>query len=110
MGFIQDNFRMVYIGVAAAVYLRPEYVILNSKILTIIICFSILTLSKLAYQLALYPRYFTPIKHIPTPGVSSFSSLQSRAPQQISTLMGFRAEIGFGAIPKQSSSKHHMNC
>lgn len=75
MGFIQDNFRLVYIGVAAAIYLRPEYVIFNSKILTIIVYFTILTLSKLVYQLTLYPAFFTPIKHIQTPGVSLFLKL-----------------------------------
>ncbi|KAJ5387872.1 hypothetical protein N7509_010413 [Penicillium cosmopolitanum] len=72
MGFIQDNFRLVYIGVAAAIYLRPGYVIFNSKILTIIVYFTILTLSKLIYQLTLYPAFFTPIKHIQTPGTRNW--------------------------------------
>ncbi|KAJ5755847.1 hypothetical protein N7533_005390 [Penicillium manginii] len=67
MGFIQDNFRLVYVGVAAAVYLRPEYVIFNSKLLTIIVYLTILMLSKFAYQLTLYPAFFTPLKHIQTP-------------------------------------------
>jgi hypothetical protein len=81
MGFIQDNFRLVYVGVAAAVYLRPEYVIFNSKLLTIIVYLTILMLSKFAYQLTLYPAFFTPLKHIQTPRVSSFSNLQSKYPK-----------------------------
>lgn len=72
MDLIKDNFRLLYVGVAAAVYFRPEYVIFNSKFLTILVYFTILSLSKLIYQLVLYPAYFTPIKYIQTPGVSSF--------------------------------------
>ena len=71
MGLIEENFRLIYVGVAAAIYFRPEYVIFDSRFMTICVSFAILTLLRAIYQLALYPAYLTPVKHIQTPGVSS---------------------------------------
>lgn len=71
MGLFEENFRMLYVGAAAAVYFRPDYAILNSRLITVTVCFAILTVSKLIYQLVLYPSFFTPVKHIQTPGVST---------------------------------------
>ncbi|KAJ5090037.1 Cytochrome monooxygenase FUM15 [Penicillium argentinense] len=68
MGLLNDGFRMLYVGVAAAIYFWPEYAIYDSKPLTIVILFSILTTSKLVYRLFLYPAFFTPLKYIQTPG------------------------------------------
>ena len=70
MGRINDNFSIIYLGTAAAIYLRPEYTILNSRFVTIAILFMILTASRIIYALVLYPEFFTPLKHIQTPPVS----------------------------------------
>ncbi|KAK5798135.1 hypothetical protein VI817_004426 [Penicillium citrinum] len=71
MGLIAENFRLIYVGVAAAIYFRPEYVIFNSRFITVIVSFTILAVSRIIWQIALYPAYFTPVKHIQTPDVSS---------------------------------------
>jgi len=70
MGRIGGNFGVLYLGVAAGLYFKPEYAVYNSRIATIVILSLIVTVSKLIYQLFLYPSFFTPIKHIPTPAVS----------------------------------------
>ena len=70
MGRISDNFAILYPSVVAAVYLKPEYTMFSSKIATVAILFAIITISKLVYQLYLYPQFFTPFKSIPTPKVS----------------------------------------
>lgn len=64
------HFGVLFLGVAAGVYFQPQYAIYNSRIATVAILFLIVSVSKLIYQLFLYPALFTPIKHIPTPGVS----------------------------------------
>ncbi|KAJ5928811.1 hypothetical protein N7466_007767 [Penicillium verhagenii] len=67
MGRLNDGFNILYFGVAAGVYLKPDYAIKNSRFVTIAIFFTIITVSKLIYQLFLYPLFFTPLKQIPTP-------------------------------------------
>ncbi|KAJ5646855.1 hypothetical protein N7490_003227 [Penicillium lividum] len=67
MGGLNDGFKILYLGVAAAVYFKPDYAINNSRTITLAIFFAIITVSKLIYQLYLYPRFFTPLKQIPTP-------------------------------------------
>ncbi|KAJ5292830.1 NAD(P)-binding protein [Penicillium atrosanguineum] len=67
MGRISENFGVLYLGVAAGVYFKPEYAIYNSRIATMVILTMIITVSKLIYQLFLFPALFTPAKHIPTP-------------------------------------------
>ncbi|CEO60574.1 hypothetical protein PMG11_05195 [Penicillium brasilianum] len=67
MGVINDNLSVLYLGVAAAIYFRPEYAIFGSRAGTMILSFAILTAWKILYQLALYPAFFTPIKHIRAP-------------------------------------------
>ncbi|KAJ5105679.1 hypothetical protein NUU61_003026 [Penicillium alfredii] len=69
MGRIKDNFGILYFGVAAALYFKPEYAIRNSSIATFAVLFAIITVSKIIYQLILYPQYFTPLKDIETPPV-----------------------------------------
>lgn len=75
MGRISGNFAVLYLGVAAAVYLKPEYAIYNSRIVSMVILSAFLTISKLLYQLVLYPALFTPLKHIQTPPVSQPGSV-----------------------------------
>lgn len=70
MGVVNDNIGILYLGVAAAVYLKPEYAWCDSKLVTIVTLFAIITVSRVIYQLVLYPAYFTPIKHIQSPEVS----------------------------------------
>jgi hypothetical protein len=75
MGVINDNLSMLYLGVAAAIYFRPEYAIFGSRAGTLILSFAILTAWKILYQLALYPAFFTPIKHIRAPPVHKPNTL-----------------------------------
>lgn len=70
MSLITDNFGILYLGVAAGVYFKPEYTIYKSRLLTLLVLFTIITVSKIIYQLVLYPAVFTPLKHIHTPSVS----------------------------------------
>lgn len=70
MGIINDNLNVLYLGVAAAMYFRPEYALFDSKAGTMILLFVAITAWKILYQLALYPAFFTPIKHIQTPEVN----------------------------------------
>lgn len=70
MSRLGDNFGILYIGAAAAVYFKPEHAIYDSRLLTLIAVFSILTLFKLIYNVSLYPSLFTPLKQIQTPPVS----------------------------------------
>lgn len=74
MGVVSDNLGILYLGVAAGVYFKPEYTIHNSRLLTLVVLFTIVTVSKVIYQLVLYPALFTPLKHIQTPAVSQPSS------------------------------------
>ncbi|KAJ5759400.1 CTP synthase [Penicillium odoratum] len=67
MAGLNDGFKILYLGVAAAVYFKPDYTINNSRTITLAIFFAIITVSKLIYQLFLYPRFFTPLKQLPTP-------------------------------------------
>ncbi|KAJ5196183.1 hypothetical protein N7449_006662 [Penicillium cf. viridicatum] len=67
MGHISDSFTILYVGLAAGIYLKPEYAIFNSRIVTAAVLFGIITVSRIIYQLVLYPDYFTPLKHIYSP-------------------------------------------
>ncbi|CAI7640353.1 unnamed protein product [Penicillium discolor] len=67
MGYISDSFTILYVGLAAGIYLKPEYAIFNSSIVTGAVLFSFITVSRIAYQLVLYPGFFTPLKHIFSP-------------------------------------------
>ncbi|KAJ6049664.1 uncharacterized protein N7446_007009 [Penicillium canescens] len=67
MSGVNDGLNILYIGMAAGLYLRPEYAIFNSQIITGIILFGIITVLKFIYRLGLYPEYFTPLKHIHSP-------------------------------------------
>ncbi|KAJ5941769.1 cytochrome P450 monooxygenase [Penicillium verrucosum] len=67
MSRLGDNFGILYIGAAAAVYFKPEHAIYDSRLLTLIAVFSIITLFKLIYNVSLYPALFTPLKQIQTP-------------------------------------------
>jgi hypothetical protein len=69
MGRVNEGFGALYVGVAAAMYFKPEYAFYDSRTVTVAVLFSILTVSRILYQVALYPELFTPLKHIPAPGV-----------------------------------------
>jgi hypothetical protein len=69
MGRVNEGFGALYVGVAAAMYFKPEYAFYESRAVTVTVLFSILTVSRILYQVALYPDLFTPLKHIPTPTV-----------------------------------------
>lgn len=56
-------FGVIYIALAA-------YTLTRSTINNFLLVSVITALAKLVYNLVLYPDFFTPIKHIPTPAVS----------------------------------------
>ncbi|KAJ5940072.1 hypothetical protein N7516_000240 [Penicillium verrucosum] len=68
MGHMSDSLTILYVGLAAGIYLKPEYAIFNSRIVTAAFLLGIISVSKIVYQLVLYPDYFTPLKHIYSPG------------------------------------------
>ncbi|KAJ5513336.1 hypothetical protein N7463_002888 [Penicillium fimorum] len=72
MGRISDNFTIIYLGLAAGIYFKPEYSIFNSRVVTAVILFGVITVSRIIYQLVLYPDYFTPLKHIDSPADRSW--------------------------------------
>lgn len=78
MGGISDSFSILYLGAAAGVYFKPEHVICNSRVVTLVVLFGVITVSRLIYRLVLYPEYFTPLKHIHTGPVSAPSVLLPR--------------------------------
>ena len=70
MGRLNDSFTVLTLAVVAGVYLKPEYAIYDSRVLTLVLIFATYAFSKILYILVLYPAFFTPLKAIPTPGVS----------------------------------------
>jgi hypothetical protein len=69
MSGVNDGLNIIYLGMVAGLYLRPEHAIFNSQIVTDIILFGIVTALKLIYRLGLYPEYFSPVKDIHSPPV-----------------------------------------
>lgn len=69
MGRINDGLPVLYLAIAAGLYYKPEYAILNSRIVTGIVLLAMVAACKILYQFSLYPEYFTPLKHIQTPQV-----------------------------------------
>ncbi|KAF7171586.1 hypothetical protein CNMCM5623_003955 [Aspergillus felis] len=67
MGPINNCFGVLCLGVAAGVYFRPEYAIYGSRVAAIAVLITGTTISKLLYQLFIYPQFFTPLKHFPAP-------------------------------------------
>jgi hypothetical protein len=57
----------VYLAIAASVYMRPQHTILDSPTATFVVLSLAITLFRIIYALVLYPKFLTPIKHIPTP-------------------------------------------
>ncbi|KAJ5383703.1 hypothetical protein N7517_001614 [Penicillium concentricum] len=72
MGRISDNFTIIYLGLAAGIYFKPEYAIFNSRSVTAAVLFGFIAVSRMIYQLVLYPDYFTPLKHIDSPADRSW--------------------------------------
>ena len=48
----------------------PEYVPIGSTTLTFIACFTALVTLSLTYSIILYPKFLSPLRHLPTPPVS----------------------------------------
>ncbi|GFF34800.1 hypothetical protein IFM58399_03997 [Aspergillus lentulus] len=67
MGSIKDYFGVLCLGAAAGIYFKPEYAIYDSRIAAIAVLITGITISKLLYQLFIYPQFFTPLKHFPAP-------------------------------------------
>ncbi|EAW13632.1 cytochrome P450 monooxygenase sphH [Aspergillus clavatus NRRL 1] len=67
MGLVGNHLGVLYLAVAAAVFFKPDYAVWGSRIATVILLFTAITVSKVVYQLFLYARFFTPLKHFPTP-------------------------------------------
>ena len=70
MGRMNHCFGVLYLGIPASIYFRPEFAIYGSRIVTIAVLVTAITIAKLLYQLFIYPEFLTPLKHFPTPSVS----------------------------------------
>lgn len=62
---------VLYASATAFLYLKPEYAMFNSYAGTVAASFAVLTTLRLVSYLTLYPEFFSPMKEIPTPNVSS---------------------------------------
>ena len=71
MGWINDRTDVLYMAITVAFYFKPEYLVHGSKALTFSLLFLITAISKCIYQLFLYPVFFTPLKQIKSPKVST---------------------------------------
>jgi hypothetical protein len=69
---IEIPWKAAYLAIAASLYLRPQYTILDSPTATFVVLSLVVTSFRIIYALFLYPRFLTPIKHIPTPPVRLF--------------------------------------
>ena len=65
---IMKNLAILFLGLAV-VFTKAQYNLLGSNSCTAAILCAVLVLSKVIYRLALYPQFFTPLKHIQTPSV-----------------------------------------
>ncbi|KAJ5129531.1 uncharacterized protein N7515_005570 [Penicillium bovifimosum] len=74
-----ESFTILYLGIAAGLYFKPEYTIYNSRIVTAAVLFGVITASKLVYRFVLYPDYLTPLKHIHSPKGRSWLTGNSRS-------------------------------
>lgn len=70
MGPIHNYFGVVCLGIAASVYFRPECALYGSRIATFAVLLTGIAISKLLYQLFIYPQFVTPLKHFPAHPVS----------------------------------------
>lgn len=61
----------LYPSVATFLYLKPEYAMLSSYAATVVIAFAVIAMARIVTYLTVYPEFLTPMKEIPTPGVSS---------------------------------------
>lgn len=66
---VSDSLPILYLGLAAGIYFKPEYAIFNSRVVTVAVIFGLITMFRIVYRLVLYPDYFTPLKHIYSPAV-----------------------------------------
>ena len=88
----------IFILSVAAVYLRPEYAICESRIWTVVAFCGVFVLSKVIYQLLLYPQLFSPLRHIQTPPVSNVDSHYTPCQEFWQRLKCTRRETGSPAI------------
>lgn len=103
----------LYPSVATFLYLKPEYTMLNSYAATVILACVLITIARLVAYLTLYPEFFTPMKEIPTPGVSShlcLRILQFTKPFAGSELAYWEFKNILSRIPFQAHGKLDQDC
>lgn len=61
---------IIYLSAAALVWRNPDYAVTDSRIVTLVLLFTAISLWRAFYRLTLYPAIFTPLKNIPSPKVS----------------------------------------
>ena len=61
---------VVYLILVGWIYRHPEHALLGSPSTALAVGFGLIVLCKSVYHFVLYPDYFTPLKHIPSPPVS----------------------------------------
>ncbi|KAH7310212.1 cytochrome P450 [Rhexocercosporidium sp. MPI-PUGE-AT-0058] len=68
MGFDSRHWAALSLGISIGVVSKaPGYTIYGSYFWTAIVLFSIISACRITYWVALYPTFFTPFKHLPTP-------------------------------------------
>ena len=97
------HFGVVYLCIAAVVHLKPEYRVLDSSVLTFIGLAILATGLRIVYNLSLYPRFFTPLRYLPTPSVRSSNPVLAQSYAKNIP----RNEHGSEETQIQSSSKLH---
>ena len=70
MALERRHFGIACLVVAVVMYVKPELAVFASPVGTTAASFVLFTLFGLLYRFVLYPKFFTPLKHIPTPHVS----------------------------------------
>ena len=68
------HFGLVYLGIAALVRYYPDAHLFESPVLTFFCLALAATGFRVVYDLSLYPKFYTPLRHLPTPSVSSIIS------------------------------------
>lgn len=65
------HFGFVYLGIAALVRYYPDARLFESSVLSFFCLALAATGLRVVYDLSLYPNFFTPLRHLPTPAVSA---------------------------------------
>ena len=57
-------------GVYSLYQYAPDYLLFRSVIATVVALFAAQVVALLTYKIVIYPNYFSPLRHLPSPPVS----------------------------------------